>query len=196
MIKAAKLIAGWLFRHEIYYMYMNVFPEINEVDVVPNEENVSVYFVSSNNEADELAKKLPDFRAYSIYSAKRLDKGAIACCLYVREEFAHVGWIALNRESQEFITPYPYSVDFENKEACTGGAYTVSRFQGKGLYRYGHYRRLKYLRNKGIETIWDIVDSSNTAVLKVKVEFSQKKYAKARFTKIFGLKFWNKTLLE
>jgi RimJ/RimL family protein N-acetyltransferase len=195
VIKAIKLILGGLFRYEKYYAYKNIFPEIDEADLMPDVGNFSVYFISSNDEADKLAMELPDFRGYSIYSKKRLDTGAIACCIFVDREFAHVGWIALDRKSQEMITPYPYPVDFANEEACTGGSYTMKKFRGKGLLTYGHYRRMAYLRDKGIETVRDIVDVNNIAVQKVKVKLSHKKYARARYLKVFGFKFWKQTPL-
>ena len=146
-----------------------------------------------NHEADELAVKLPDLRGYSVYSAQRLDRGAIACCLFAGREFAHIGWIALDRRAQETIGPYPFPVNFADNEACTGGGYTVRKYENKGLLTYGYYERLTYLRNRGIEVVWNIVEKNNRAAQKVEMKFNPVLFARARYMRIFCLKFWKQT---
>jgi hypothetical protein len=194
-VSAVKFVPGIFFRYERYYLYKHTSEKLTEADFLPAINNTSVYFISSNDEADELAMKLPDFRGYSLYSVERLDKGAIACCVFVVQEFAHMGWIAFGNAAQEAINPYPFPVNFADREASTGSAYTVKKYEGKGLLTYGYYRRYMYLRERGVETVWNVVGTGNSAAQRVEMKFCPVIYARAYYIKAFCFKYWKQTPL-
>ena len=101
----------------------------------------------------KLMNWLPTVRIFVrifFYGRQALDKGTIAFCIFVYRELAHVGWVAMNEEAKKYIDPLPFHVDFSNKEACTGGTRTVSKYEGKGLMTYGYVLRFQFLRQKGI----------------------------------------------
>lgn len=162
---------------------------------MPKIQNFTVKIVSSNQQADELAAHGFDFRSYVFYARRALDKGAIAFCIFVEEELAHVGWVAMTEEAKNYIDPLPFRIDFSNKEACTGGTRTIQKYGGKGLMTYGYWQRFEFLRKRGIITSRNTVATSNIASQKVHARFAPKMYAKARFLKILWWKSWKETPL-
>jgi thermostable 8-oxoguanine DNA glycosylase len=66
-----------------------------------------VKIISSNQEANDLvADGLEDFRLYVFYGKEALGLGAIAFCIYVDKELAHVGWAAFSEEGKTHIKEF------------------------------------------------------------------------------------------
>jgi len=156
-----------------------------------------VKIISSSQKAKELvADGLEDFRLYVFYGKEALDLGAIAFCVYVDKELAHVGLAAFNEAGKTYIDPLPFHVDFSAGEACTWGTRTVAKFEVKGLMTYRYYLRLEYFRQKGIVASKNSVATDNIASQKVHTKFNPKIYAQARYIRIFGLQFWKERPFE
>jgi hypothetical protein len=102
----------------------------------------------------------------------------------------------LSAESKHLIDPLPYRVDFQNGEACTGGAYTIPRFRGKGIMTYGDCKRLKCASERGITMFRYSVDTDNSASQAVHAKFHPKIYAKGTMLRILGLTFWREVGLS
>jgi hypothetical protein len=179
--------------HGRYYLQEYHIPEKIEGNYLPRLTEYSCQIVSTIEEADKLVSRGFDFYSTAINSRERLKKGAIACCVLVGKDIAHIGWMALNEEAKNTWNPFPYRVDFQHAEACSGGAVTLPKYEGKGLMTYGLYRRLEFLQGKGIIRSHTITVVSNAASLKVQSRFSYKIYARVHYLKILGWHYWKET---
>lgn len=189
-LRTFKYIAGFFFQFGTFYIYEHTMRERIENEFFPSIKNLTFQMVSSNKQADELAANGLEFRSYSIYTSRRLDKGAIAFCFFVGHDLAHISWVALTKEAKNTFDPIPYQIDFSNKEAWTGGSFTIPKFEGQGLMKYGYYKRLDFLREQGIRKSINIVSVKNIASQKAQAHFSPKIRGKAFYLKIFLWQYW------
>jgi len=179
------------------YLYEHSLQERNEVDFLPRISDFTFKIVSSNEEADELAAVTGcDFRQIFGNARKGLEKGAVAFCVFVDGEIAHIGWAGMSKEAKNTFDPSPYRVDFSNGEACTGGTFTVSKYRGLGLMAYVYYKRFEYLRDKGFTVSRNAVAVDNIVSQKVHAKFSPRIRARARYLRLPGLDFRRETPLE
>ncbi len=185
----------YLFQCSTVYLYEHTMRERNEADFMPRTPDFTVRIVTSNQQADELAAEGFDFRPYVFYARRVLDRGGVAFCIFVAGEFAHVGWVALTEEARGYIDPLPLRVDFSGNEACTGGTRTLARYRGMGLMTYGYFLRFEFLRKRGITVSRNTVATNNIASQRVHTKFVPRVYARARYLKILGWKFWKETPL-
>jgi hypothetical protein len=185
----------YLFSYGKYYLYELAVKERDEADFMPSLQNLTVHIVSSNQQADELAASGFDFRSYSVYARRRLDKGATAVCTFVKQELASIVWVAMTEEAKNTIDSLPYQVDFVNKVACTGGTETIPKYRRKGLMKYGYYKIFQFLGEQGIVTSRNAVHTSNVASQKAHGSFGYRIYARARYLKILRWKSWKETPL-
>lgn len=188
-----RLIADYCFQYGTFYMYQHTMTARNEADFLPEIKDLTFHMVTTNKQADELALRGFDFRSYSLYAPRRLNKGAIAFCLFVGHELAHIGWVALSKEAKDTFGRHPYPVDFANKEACTGGSFTVPKYERQGLMRYGYYKRVEFLRAQGIKKSISIVNIRNIASQKAQAKFNPEIRAKAFYLKILWWQYWKQT---
>ena len=172
-----------------YYLHEHMLEEKNEADFMPGIHNFNFKIVHNNEEADELVSNIGiDFRKRFVDSRRRLDKGAIAFGIFVNGEIAHIGWVALSEEAKKAVDSLPFKVDFSNKEACTGGTETVPEYRGKGLMVYGYFKRLEFLRERGVILSRSSVAVDNIASQKAHARFSYKIYAEARYLRLLWWK--------
>jgi hypothetical protein len=122
-----------------------------------------------------------------------LDNGAIAFCFFVDADLAHIGWIALTKQAKDCFDDLPYSVNFANKQACTGGTVTLPKYEGNRFMQYGYYKRLEYLREKGYLTFRNAVLINNKASQKVHGKFTPTIYAKLYYLRILHWQWWKET---
>ncbi len=162
---------------------------------MPNLQNLTVHIVSSNQQADELAASGFDCRSYSVYARRRLDKGAIAVCTFVKQELASIVWGAMTKEAKKTVDFLPYHVDFVNKVACTGGTQTIPKYRRRGLMTYGFFKMLQFLGEQGIVTSRNAVRTGNIASLTVHNRFDHRIYARARYLRILWWQSWKETSL-
>jgi hypothetical protein len=185
------IVKSWFFEYGNYYLYEHILEDGNEADFLPKIKNFTFNTVSSNEEADALAQSTGvDFRKHFIDSRKRLEKGAIAFCVFIDGEAAHTGWVALNEEARKSVDSLPYEIDFANGEACTGGTGTLTKYRGKRLMVYGYFKRFQFLWEKGVKISRNAVDVRNIASQRVHAKFNHKIYARARYLKILWWKSW------
>lgn len=173
-----------------YYLYEHSLQEMNEADFLPKVQNATVRIVSSNSEADMLAAEGFEFRSRFVNSRQMLDKGAIAVCIFVGREIAHITWLAISKIAKNTFDSLPYKVNFSNKEACTGGTVTVPKYRGLGLMGYGIFKKFQYLRELGIQKVRHAIRVDNMASRKPYEKFDSKIYAKAYYAKIFYCRWW------
>jgi hypothetical protein len=180
-----------LYQYGDYYLYQHTLEERNEADFMPRIQDFTFRMVRTNEEADELAASPGyDFRRRFVNARKSLDKGAIAFCVFVSGEIAHIGWVALSEEAKKTFDPLPYKVDFSNGEASTGGTITVPKYRGKGLMAYGYFKRLQFLREQGVTASRNAVTVNNIASQKAHAKLGPKIYARARYLKLLWWDLW------
>lgn len=188
--RGLKSLKPYFWERGTYYLYEHPTRERNEAGFRPRIQNVTVKTVSSNQEADALANEGFEFRS-SFFNARRmLDKGAIAFCVFVGHEIANISWLAVTETAKNAFEMFPYKVDFSNKEACNGGAFTIPKYRGLGLMGYGISKRIQFLRELGIVTVRYAIREDNIASMKALEKFEHKIYAKARYLKILCWRFW------
>ena len=180
------------FEYRTCYCYEHIlrdtiFDGRSEANFRPKIHNFTFEIVSTNQQADELAAS--GFKFHSTYRDK-LNKGAVAFCVFVNNELVHIGWTATTEEAKKSLNELPYRVDFSNKEAVAGGTWTNPKYRGMGLMVYGYFRRFEFLNNKGIVVVKSVVDTSNIASQKAHAKLKPRMYAQARYLKILGFRFW------
>ena len=185
-----RYLAREFFRSGSYYLYEHMTKERLESDFMPKIDNFTFHLVSSQQEAEKLAAGGLDLLSQSVGAVRKLENGAIGFCFFVGQELAHEGWVALTEEAKRRVDPLPYHVDFLNKEACTGATYTKPKYRGKGFMAYSYYKRLEYLRGRGIVKSRNAVAANNIASQKAHAKLEPAIYARARYLKILCWEFW------
>jgi hypothetical protein len=131
-----------------------------------------------------------------LFAKRRIAAGAIAICVFAGDEFAHIGWIALNRFAKKAIDQRPCVVDFERGQGYTGGTFTRPKFRGRGLMAYGYAERFKYLRANGFPSARAIVSTDNIASQKVHAKFAPRIVAKASYRSFLFWNSWKETKIN
>lgn len=167
----------------------------NEVDFIPKVQNLTFLVVTTSQQVRELAIDDFDFHSYYVKARRDLDKGAIAFCIFIKRELAHIGWAATTQEAKNTFDFLPYKVDFLNKEACIGGTITFPKYRRKGLMAYGCFKRFQFLKDRGIIVSRNAVASNNIASQRVYAKFCPKINAKALYLVILWWKFWKEKQL-
>jgi len=188
-------LARYLFHYGTFYLYEHTVKERSEADFMPRLQHLTVHIVSTNQQAAELSARGFDCRSYSVYARRRLDKGAIAVCTFVKQEVASVVWVAMTEEAKKTIDSLPYHVDFVNKEACTGGTETIPKYRRKGLMKYSYYKMFQFLGEQGIMTSRNAVRTSNIASRRAHARFGCRIYARGRYMRILWWQSWKETPL-
>jgi hypothetical protein len=184
-------VSVWLVQYGDYYLYEYTLRERNEADFLPQIQDFTLKIISSNEEADKLAEASgSDFRTRFVRARNMLDKGAIAFCIFVKGEIAHIGWVALSEEAHKAVDNLPYRVDFLNHEACTGGTQTIPQYRSKGLMAYGYFKRFEFLREKGIVVSRNAVAKGNIASQKAHAKLSPRVHAEAKHLRLLWWHFW------
>ena len=157
---------------------------------MPKIQNFTFKTISTNQQADELVAGGFELGSQITMMRRRLDRGAIAFCIFIERELAHIGWVALTEEAKELVDAFPYKVDFSNGEACTGGTWTHPKYRGNGLMVYGYFKRFQFLREKGIRVSRNVVAKSNIKSQMAHAKFGPKIRGEARYLKILWRRFW------
>ena len=188
-------LAGCVFRYETYYLHELSLEGGSEADFMPRIQDFTLKVVSTNQQADELVADGFRFRYSDGIHRERLDRGAIALCVFIGRELAYIGWIAMNEEAQRSISDIPLQVDFSNSEAFSGGVWTNPKYRGRGLGTYGLFKRIQFLVEKGMLKSKGVVTASNTTSQRVAGRLGYNIYAEARYLKLLWWKSWKETLL-
>ena len=179
------------FTYGNYDIYAYSMEERNEDNFFPKIRDFDFRIVNSNEEADRLAESLGyDFRHFLVNARRSLDKGAVAFCIFVDGEIAHIGWVGMSKEAKNSFDRVPYFVDFAHGEACTGGTETILKYRNKGLMAYSYFKRFQYMRDKGITISRNCVATDNVASQKAHAKFNPQITARARYFRLLGITFY------
>jgi len=185
-----RIISYYIFQYRSFYVFEYNLHEVDESNSFPRLKNFSVNIVSDNKQADELSTSEFDFRLHYQNAREALDKGAIAFCIFVDNELAHIGWAATSEQAKKYVDHLPYKVNFNNKEACIGGHKTLPKYRGRNLMTYGYALKFDYLKQNGFKIVRNAVKVSNVASIKVHKKFKYRICAKARYIKILRWQSW------
>jgi hypothetical protein len=187
-----KYLVHRVFSQVTYYLKECPIQEL-EIDpdkFLPNIPDLTYRFIRNNREADEISIKFKDFRLYYLNSRERLDKGAIAICIYIGQEPAYICWITMNEQAKATVDDVPCHIDFINGEAFVGGEMTIPKFRRKGLKTYGVHLRDVFLKEMGVIKKHSAISVRNAANLKATIGRKNMIYAKALYIKLFWWKFY------
>jgi RimJ/RimL family protein N-acetyltransferase len=178
-------LGRYLFEYRVCYLYEHTMKERNEADYLPRLPDFTLKIISTNEEADEVARDgFQDIRRMWKRAGHALDHGGVAFCVFVGPELAHIGWVATNKKAKDTFDTLPYRVDFASAQACTGGTWTRPKYRGNGLMNYICFKRFQYLRASGIKTSRNAVETDNTASQKSHARFGPRVLAEARYLRV------------
>jgi RimJ/RimL family protein N-acetyltransferase len=165
---------------------------LDEADFMPGIDGFIFRIVPSNEEADRLEAEGLEFRSWHPKYRERLEKGAVAACVFVGRDLAYVGWAGLSNEAMRSMgePPYRFRVDFAGGEACTGSIWTNPAYRGMGLAAYGYFKRLQFLRRAGKETAKSATASDNVATHRMLARFGARLCGKGCLTRFLCLEWW------
>ena len=149
-----------------------------------------------NQELEELAGEGFSFQSRYLTFRERLGRGAIAVCIFVDRELAHMAWFAATKEAKVSLNEPPLIVDFSKNEACHGGTWTNPKYRGMRLAAYAGFKGFHYLWQKGMVVSRAAAAKSNTASERSYAVFGPRIYAEARYLKILWWKYWKEKQLS
>ena len=177
-----------------YYIYRYPIPYVDENRFRPAVGLLEVRTVESVEDVAQLvADGFEDPRAQARLMECALTAGAFAVCAFVDRQFAYIGWVATSANAKRTFDPLPYHVAFDQGEGATGGAWTVPRFRGLGLYRYVFGRELDLLRRKGCTVCCNSITVGNVASQRGQAFYEARVCARARAIRILGFKKWSES---
>ena len=179
-----------------YFLYQHTILERDARDFLPNIQDFEDFILHDKQELEELGSRGFKFGLAKKSTLIALSNEAIVFCVFVDKELAHIGRLALTEHGKQFVDRQPYRVNFERGEACTGATWTSRKFRGKGLMKYGYFRRFEFLRERGITTSRNAVERTNIASQRVHAKFNPRIYTTAEYRKfLFLFKSWKETPL-
>ena len=185
-----------LFQYDLFYIIEHSLTQRDENNYMPRITSYIFRMISTVKTADEMAYQGLRFYNSSINTRQRLEKGAIAFCIFVEQELAHIGWVALTEEANQSLFQPPFRVDYIYGEAATGGGWTNPRFRGLGLATYIYYKRLDFLKERGKTLARAAVTVDNTPSLIMHSKFTSNVRAKGRLLKILWYRSWKEIPLN
>lgn len=193
-------MAGLLFKYQAFYLIEHTLEQtrhLDEKDFLPRTDHFEWKVVATNEEADALEANGFEFRSYAYFfnARKALDKGAIASCIFIGRELAHIGWLAMTQEAKNSLNEPPIRVDFSKKESYSGGVWTNPKYRKLGLHTYGNLKRNLFLADTGATRMYGQIARRNTASLRVTTKFNPAVYGEGRLIKVLWWKWWRERAL-
>ena len=176
------------FSYGCYYIFeMELSPADEGIQVIPKIDCV-MEIVTDLREFAQLTAKGCDFKAMNFKS--KLERGAMAFCLFVEQELASVTWVALNQMAKREIDSLPFEVNFEKGEACSGASFTDPPYRGKGLLAYTYSHIFPYLAGNGVRKDKFSIDVNNMPSQRAMSKFNPVIISKGRYMRVLWWHFW------
>jgi len=184
-------VTGRCFQYKTFYIIeYDLLKQRREADFLPGIQKFSLNIISTSEEADELEASGFEFRSHIINIKERLDKGAIAFCIFIGSELVYIAWVAMTQQAKNILDAFPVNVDFSANEAYWGGIWTSPRYRGMGLATYGAFKRMQFMSERGKVVVRGAVAKDNVASLAVGDKHGPKRRAEARYLKILWWEWW------
>lgn len=191
-------LAGCLLYYETYYVYEYRMNERSEPNFTLRNREFIFKIVSTNEQADELVADGFELLSQDGSHRERLNRGAIAFCMFVERQLCHISWVALNKQAKAIDNDIPFPVDFSNNEAYLGWtAKTPNRLRtSRGFPVYLYFAIMQFLRRRGIRVCRFIVGKRNTITQNIlaRKTYTQP-YGEGYFLKLFSWKIWRERRL-
>lgn len=190
-----------LYEYRTYYLSeydLANIRNLNAADFMPKIDDFTLRVVTTNQEADELEGAGLEFRSYcqNFNARKALEKGAIVFCIFIAQELAAMGWVALTQQAMDSLNERPIKIDFSNKDAFTGAIWTNPKYRRMGLRTYRTFKLRQFLLDKGIAMTRGPIAKENIAALKGLAKIDSRIYAEARHLKILWWSIWKERPLS
>ena len=187
-------VRNLFFSYGNYYIYEKELNPIDEVIKFKPKIDCTFRMVSSSDELDKLIAQGYNFKAMNF--KPKLEKGALAFCLFVGQEVAHVTWVAPNKEAKKEIDYLPFKVNIEIGEVCSGASLTDPTYRGKGLFSHTYSYIFSYLTRNG--TIRDkfTIELGNVASQKALAKFNPIIISSGHHLKILWWHSWKEIPIE
>ena len=197
--RAYAFASARFYQRQTYYLYAH-YPRN---DHTPSEAtgpnglvDVRHEVVSTNQQADELEAQGLEFRALVNDARTRLDRGAIASCVFVGSELANVVWVAATEQAKDSLNEPPFAVDFLKNEVWVGGGWTNPKFRRNGLRVYGHAKGTQLLLERGTVVGRYAIAKGNIAAQLSTRRVDVHPYAEGRYLRILRWKSCKETPLS
>jgi hypothetical protein len=165
----------------------------NEADFRPKIDNFTLKIMTSRKQYEDLLTAGFDISCPNVArTGDRLDKGAVACAIFIGKELASIEWVATDAAAKASLDTYPCKIDFANREAYAGAVWSNPKYRGKGIHMYVYYKIYDFLRERGAASVVSIVEVNNTAAIRAHNRFApeEKVEARGRYLRLLGLQFW------
>ena len=190
---AFSFLAYCLFQYRTYYLYAH-YPHshdgLPEAACMPQIEHLSYRTISTDREADLLEADGFEFRSHCADSREKLDKGAVALCIFISRELANVVWVATTQQAKDSLKQPPFKVDFSKNEVCVGNGWTNPKYRRMGLRVYGHLKGSQFLLDRGIAVSRYAIAKGNFAARMSTEKVELHPYAEGRYLRILWWKSW------
>jgi hypothetical protein len=185
-------ISSLLLSYGNYFVYQFDFGQ-RELPII--ELKAEYFFASITSLADFENLLAQGYSFGNREFRKRLDKGAVAFCVFVDRVLAAECWIATIPRAKKVVDPLPFYVDFDNREACTGVRFTNPKFRRNGFSVFTHLARLAYLKEHGFTKAKASVNVKNIVSQATNEKYFGKKVSKGRYIRILGWHYWKEKSL-
>ena len=178
------------YEHQVFNLYEHTLKDRDEDDYRPEIKDFDFMIVSTKKEADALISGGFDLQLSVTNITDRLDKGAVAFCVFVGRELASIGFTAGNQEAVDSLNQPPFKLNFSAGEACTGGGWTNPKYRALGLATYVYFKRLQSLKAEGKIIARAAALTDNTASNKTQARFAPRIWAEGHSFRVLWHIFW------
>jgi hypothetical protein len=183
------------YERQTYYLYEHVLKDRDEADFKPGVKDFIFKTIRARNDIDQLVSNGFDPRVEITDIRHRVEKGAIAYCVFIGRDLASIGFIAGNQEAMNSLNPPPFKVNFYAGEVYTGGLWTNPEYRGHGLAAYVYFKRLQALKNEGKVIARNIVLKDNIAAHKMLSRFTPMITGEGHASRVLWHIFWKEKSL-
>jgi hypothetical protein len=148
----------------------------------------SLKIITSLSEYDELIRQGHSFGTRLF--RPRLEKGAIAFCIFVDKLLVSEYWIATNAKAKKAIDPIPYKMEFAKGECCSGVRFTDPKYRRYGLSEYLYTARVRYLKEHNYPISKASVSASNEISQQMNAKLAGNITARGRYFHLFAWHYW------
>lgn len=189
-----RFLADRFFVHKTYYLFEYTAQDatkLNEADFLPKTDEFTFRIITTTKEANELVLRPGGYKY-----AERLDKGAIAACIFVEQDLAHVTWVALTEEALSPLRRHLYKIDFSNRAYCMWDSWTNPKYRRNGFAAYAFLKTTLFLHENGMIRSRSAILKNNSGSITAYASFNAKRYAEAHYLKLFRWEFRKENLLK
>jgi len=190
--RACDLASASFFERQTYDLYAHYPPNdrtLSEARPVSGLAHLRHEIVTTNQQADDLEVEGLEFRSSVNNARKRLDRGAVASCVFAGSELANVVWVAPTQRAKDSLNEPPFKVDFSKNEVWVGDGWTNPKYRRRGLRVYGHLKGTQFLLSRGITVSRYAIAKRNTASQMSTRKVDVHRYAEGRYVRLLRWKF-------